>query len=73
MSKLFKGPLGKAIASNRIGVPTLQDLQAFDHKSNDWIVGYLQLCEGILHSEVTEKSYTRELCQLLDHLYARKV
>ena len=58
LSSLFRGPLGEAIDQ-----PSLQEVPAYDYKSNQWIEAFLCLCEAT-HSQV--------LGDLLNYIYARR-
>ena len=57
LSNMFTGPFGLVTnpdPKDNIDInnlPSLASLQAFDYKSNHWIVAFLQVCEGVLNFE----------------------
>ena len=65
ISQLFTGSQGAACFSDpvypetvkSIKVPSLQKLQAFEHSNNQWIIAYLQLCEGVLKLEQNQENF----------------
>ena len=52
----------------------MQELQAFEYRNLEWLVGYVQVCESVQNQEPTgHRIMSKSLSVLLDHVYARNL